>query len=87
MSDPAHALNLEPKPPRRPAYRWHDGDTTLVFGALVVLCGMLILGKALNPDNWVRLPDPLPTSAMTNDHPTLSLECPRPALQLRRPHQ
>lgn len=32
-----------------------DGDGMVIFAALVVLCGTLILWRALDPDNWLPM--------------------------------
>jgi hypothetical protein len=59
MSDsPATPPETTATPARAARRSWHDADTALVFAVLVAACGMLILAKVLNPENWVYLPEP-----------------------------
>ena len=59
-----------------PISAWQDGDTSLLFGVIVAICGVLILWRALDPGNWQVLADEAPKAQSV-----VLLGCPPPVAQ------
>lgn len=55
---------------------WRDGDTSLLFGVIVAICGVLILWRALDPGNWQVLADEAPKAQSA-----AAIVCPAPVAQ------